>query len=63
MLSRVLFCALFVTVMGGGIDLFPSRDILLTNDDGWATAQIRAQNNALKAALFNVRCSAVAFAT
>ena len=30
------------------------QDIVLTNDDGWAVAQIRAQNNALKAAGFNV---------
>ena len=28
--------------------------LLLTNDDGWATAQIRAQNDALNAAGFNV---------
>lgn len=30
------------------------QKVVLTNDDGWATAQIRAQNNALKAAGFNV---------
>lgn len=32
-----------------------SQNIVLTNDDGWAVAQIRAQNDALKAAGFNVR--------
>ncbi len=31
------------------------QNIVLTNDDGWAVAQIRAQNNALIAAGFNVR--------
>ncbi|KAJ6482930.1 survival protein sure-like phosphatase/nucleotidase [Mycena vitilis] len=31
-----------------------SNKILLTNDDGWAVAQIRAQNDALKAAGYNV---------
>ena len=30
------------------------QNILLTNDDGWAVAQIHAQNDALKAAGFNV---------
>lgn len=30
-------------------------NIVLSNDDGWAVAQIRAQNNALEAAGFNVR--------
>ena len=30
------------------------KNIVLTNDDGWAVAQIRAQNDALKAAGFNV---------
>jgi 5'-nucleotidase len=29
--------------------------IVLTNDDGWAVAQIRAQNDALKAAGYDVR--------
>lgn len=28
--------------------------IVLTNDDGWAVAQVRAQDDALKAAGFNV---------
>lgn len=28
--------------------------IVLTNDDGWAVAQIRAQNDALKAAGYDV---------
>lgn len=32
-----------------------SQNIVLTNDDGWAVAQIRAQYNALNAAGFNVR--------
>jgi len=37
------------------------KKILLTNDDGWAVAQIRAQNDALKAAGYNVilSCPAV----
>ncbi len=30
------------------------KNIILTNDDGWAVAQIRAQNDALKAAGYNV---------
>ncbi|KZT25036.1 sure-like protein [Neolentinus lepideus HHB14362 ss-1] len=34
--------------------LFPFYNIVLTNDDGWAVAMIRAQNAALKAAGFNV---------
>ncbi|KAI0789179.1 sure-like protein [Abortiporus biennis] len=34
--------------------------VVLTNDDGWATAQIRAQYNALTAAGFNVILSAPA---
>ena len=34
-----------------------SQNILLTNDDGWAVAQIHAQNDALKAAGFNVSIS------
>ena len=35
------------------------QSIVLTNDDGWATAQIRAQDNALTAAGFNVSRKAV----
>lgn len=31
-----------------------SQRIVLTNDDGWAVAQIHAQNDALKAAGFDV---------
>lgn len=31
-----------------------SQKIVITNDDGWAVAQIRAQNDALKAAGFDV---------
>ncbi|KAJ7822461.1 survival protein sure-like phosphatase/nucleotidase [Mycena leptocephala] len=31
-----------------------AKKIVLTNDDGWAVAQIRAQNDALKAAGYNV---------
>lgn len=42
------------------LSLFPSpsaaqRKVLLTSDSGWATAQIRAQYNALKAANYDVR--------
>ncbi|THH29302.1 hypothetical protein EUX98_g4893 [Antrodiella citrinella] len=37
-----------------------SQNLVLTNDDGWAVAQIRAQNDALKAAGFNVVLSAPA---
>lgn len=40
-----------LSVLLGGVY---SQNIVLTNDDGWAVAQIRAQNNALKAAGFNV---------
>lgn len=32
-----------------------NRRIVLTNDDGWAVANIRAHNDALKAAGFDVR--------
>lgn len=32
-----------------------AQNVLLTNDDGWAVAQIRAQNTALINAGFNVR--------
>ncbi|OCH88511.1 sure-like protein [Obba rivulosa] len=37
-----------------------TQKIVLTNDDGWAVAQIRAQNDALVAAGFNVILSAPA---
>ncbi|GJF00480.1 SurE-like protein [Phanerochaete sordida] len=40
--------------------LVQCQNIVLTNDDGWATAQIRAQNDALNAAGFNVILSAPA---
>ena len=33
-----------------------AQKIILTNDDGWATAQIRAQRDALVGAGFNVGC-------
>ncbi|KAF7791415.1 hypothetical protein EIP86_002431 [Pleurotus ostreatoroseus] len=36
------------------------QNLVLTNDDGWAVAQIRAQNDALKDAGFNVVLSAPA---
>lgn len=42
----ILFCAL--------ASIVSSQDIILTNDDGWAVAQIRAQNDALNAAGFDV---------
>ena len=32
-----------------------SQNVILTNDDGWAVAQIRAQRDALVDAGFNVR--------
>ena len=32
-----------------------SQNVILTNDDGWAVAQIRAQFDALNAAGFSVR--------
>ena len=35
-----------------------SQNVILTNDDGWAVAQIRAQFDALNAAGFNVCVSA-----
>lgn len=31
-------------------------NILITNDDGWAVANVRAQNDALKAAGYDVSC-------
>jgi hypothetical protein len=31
------------------------RKVVLTNDDGWAVLTVRAQNDALKKAGFNVR--------
>ena len=34
-----------------------AQKIILTNDDGWATAQIRAQRDALVGAGFNVGCN------
>ncbi|OBZ74910.1 Acid phosphatase [Grifola frondosa] len=37
-----------------------AQNLILTNDDGWAVAQIRAQNDALNAAGFNVVLSAPA---
>ncbi|TCD60669.1 hypothetical protein EIP91_009716 [Steccherinum ochraceum] len=54
----MLFTSLiFLSVLVSGVF---SQNILLTNDDGWAVAQIRAQNDALKAAGFNVVLSAPA---
>jgi len=46
-LSTVFVLVLFVCAQGA--------NILLTDDDGWASAMIRAQYNALKAAGHNVR--------
>ncbi|ESK96805.1 acid phosphatase [Moniliophthora roreri MCA 2997] len=40
--------------------LVVGQKIVLTNDDGWATAMIRAQNDALKSAGYNVILSAPA---
>ena len=37
------------------IALAASHKILITNDDGWATAQIRAQTDALAKGGFDVR--------
>ncbi|EKM52611.1 uncharacterized protein PHACADRAFT_149424 [Phanerochaete carnosa HHB-10118-sp] len=52
MLFRSLFVLASLAVVA------QCQNILLTNDDGWATAQIRAQNDALEAAGFNVILSA-----
>ncbi len=38
-----------------------AHKILLTNDDGWAVAQIRAEYNALNAAGYDVRRSKFLF--
>ncbi|TCD60819.1 hypothetical protein EIP91_009488 [Steccherinum ochraceum] len=48
--------ALLVAIISGAT----ARRVVLTNDDGWAVAQIRAQNDALKAAGFDVVLSAPA---
>jgi 5'-nucleotidase len=37
------------------IAIAQATNIVLTNDDGWAVALVRAQNNALKAAGYSVR--------
>ena len=48
--ANFLIIATFVAAAHGlGV-----KNIILTNDDGWAVAQIRAQNTALKRAGFNV---------
>ena len=48
--ANLLTIATFVAAAHGlGV-----KNIILTNDDGWAVAQIRAQNTALKRAGFNV---------
>ena len=44
---KLALCAIFI-----GSTL--AQKVVLTNDDGWAVAQIRAQNDALKAAGFDV---------
>lgn len=48
MLCKTLI--LFSVLASSGL----SQNIILTNDDGWAVAQIHAQNDALKTAEFNV---------
>ena len=45
-------CSVLVTFIAASLAL--GHNILLTNDDGWATAQIRAQNDALEEAGFSV---------
>lgn len=35
--------------------ILPNLKVVLTNDDGWAVAQIRSDYDALRAAGFNVR--------
>ncbi|KAJ7088546.1 sure-like protein [Mycena crocata] len=49
MLQTVLLATLSLTVSAQ-----TANKILLTNDDGWAVAQVRAQNDALKAAGYNI---------
>ncbi|KAI0085586.1 acid phosphatase [Irpex rosettiformis] len=53
MYLQVALASLFVTA-------HCQTKVVLTNDDGWAVAQIRAQNDALKAAGYNVILSAPA---
>ena len=45
---------LAVSLVSIFIQLALSQNIVLTNDDGWAVAQIRAQDDSLKAAGFDV---------
>ena len=47
LLLQVVLTSLFVTAQC-------QTKVVLTNDDGWAVAQIRAQNDALKAAGYDV---------
>lgn len=42
------FCIAFLSLFST-TTVLPARNILLTNDDGWAVAQIRAQFNAFAA--------------
>lgn len=51
--TNMLFHSLFV--LASVAVVAQCQNIVLTNDDGWATAQIRAQDDALNAAGFNVR--------
>ncbi|KAJ7737894.1 sure-like protein [Mycena maculata] len=51
-----MFLSMVLVVLTGAIDVLAQTGpkVVLTNDDGWAVAQIRAQNDALNAAGYNV---------
>ncbi len=50
MLNRLFVTVvLAISLLGGS-----ATNIVMTNDDGWATAQIRAEYAALKSAGYNV---------
>ncbi|KAJ6542726.1 sure-like protein [Mycena capillaripes] len=48
------FQAFILIALACAVSSQTANKIVLTNDDGWAVAQIRAQNDALKAAGYNV---------
>ncbi|KAG7447199.1 sure-like protein [Guyanagaster necrorhizus] len=55
MLSNIGVAVIFLVLFGVHTSLAETRNkVVLTNDDGWAVALVRAQNNALKAAGYDV---------
>lgn len=55
MLSNIGFTVILLVLFGFQTSSATVRKkVVLTNDDGWAVAMVRAQNNALKAAGFDV---------